>query len=184
MSFAATYDACVLHPAGVRDLLVRLGMSGLFRAHWSDRILDEMVASILARRPDLDASALQRTRDLMNRAVRDALTTGYEALIDSLELPDENDRHVLACAIRSGSQVIVTENTSDFPQAALEPYNIEAQTPDTFVLHLVELAPSTVAAILEAQAAALTDPPFTVSDVLDRLAHSGLPRSAAALRDR
>lgn len=115
MAFDATYDACVLHPAGLRDLLVRLATTGMFRAHWSADILDEMVRSILRRRPDLTEAQLARTRQLMCDAVPDCLTTGYEELIDGLHLPDPDDRHVLAAAIRSGSQVTVTENLSDFP---------------------------------------------------------------------
>ncbi len=182
MAFDATYDACVLHPAGLRDLLVRLATTGMFRAHWSDDILDEMVRSILRRRPDLAAAQLDRTRELMCNAVADCITTGYEELIDGLHLPDLDDRHVLAAAIRSGSQVIVTENVSDFPAELLQTYNIEAQTPDVFVLHLVDLSPTTVFGVLEAQAAALRNPPMTIDQLLDRLAQSGLPRTCAALR--
>jgi hypothetical protein len=96
VAFGATYDACVLHPAGLRDLLVRLATTGMFRAHWSTDILDEMVRSILRRRPDLTAAQLDRTRELMCNAVPDCLTTGYEELIDGLHLPDPDDRHVLA----------------------------------------------------------------------------------------
>ena len=173
MSFEATYDACVLHPAGLRDLLVRLAITGLFRAHWSADILDEMVRSILRRRPDLTSAQLERTRELMCDAVPDCVTTGYEALIDGIELPDPDDRHVLAAAIRSGSQVIVTENTADFPADVLDRYDIEAQTPDAFVLHLIDLSPTTVFSVIDAQAAALRDPPFTVDQLLDRLASSG-----------
>lgn len=184
MAFDATYDACVLHPAGLRDLLIRLAMTGMFRAHWSTGILDEMVHSILRRRPDLTAGQLDRTRELMCKALPDSLTTGYEDLIDGLDLPDPNDRHVLAAAIRSGSQVIVTENVADFPAAVLQTYNIEAQTPDVFVLHLIDLSPATVSGVLEAQATALTNPPMTVDALLNRLAQSGLPRSVAALRTR
>ena len=182
MAFGATYDACVLYPAGLRDLLIRLAQTGLFRARWTDDILDEMVRSILDDRPDLKPEQLDRTRTLMCDAVADCLTTGYESLIDGLDLPDPNDRHVLTAAIRAGSGVIVTENIKDFPAAALEPYNIEAQTPDLFVLHLIELSPSTVRSVVQAQAGALKDPKMTVGEVLDHLARSGLPRSAAALR--
>lgn len=182
MSFDATYDACVLHPAGLRDLLVRLAITGLFRDHWSADILDEMVRSILRRRPDLTSAQLERTRELMCDAVPDCVTTGYEALIDGIELPDPDDRHVLAAAIRSGSQVIVTENTADFPAEVLDRYDIGAQTPDAFVLHLIDLSPTTVFSVIDAQAAALRDPPFTVDQLLDRLASSGLPRSVATLR--
>jgi len=182
MSFTATYDACVLHPAGLRDLLVRLAGTGLFRAKWSNDILDEMVASVLRRHPDLDPTELERTRKLMCSAVPDCLTTGYTSLIEALDLPDLGDRHVLAAAIRSGSQVIVTENTRDFPAGVLETYDMEAQTPDVFVLHLIDLSPTTVARVVDEQVQALVRPPLNRSEVLDRLARSGLRRSVAELR--
>lgn len=184
MAFTATYDACILHPAGIRDLLVRLAMTGLFRAVWSDQILDEMVRSILRTRPDLTSAQLDRTRQLMCDAVPDCLVSGHESLIDALELPDPDDRHVLAAAIQSDSQVIVTENLKDFPSDALSPYGVEAQSPDLFVLHLIDLSPTTVAATIERQAAALKNPALTVAELLDRLADSGLSRSVAALRQR
>lgn len=182
MAFTATYDACVLHPAGLRDLLVRLGMTGLYRAVWSDLILDEMVRSILRRRDDLTVDQLDRTRELMCAAVPDCLVTGYEDLIEGLDLPDQDDRHVLAAAIRSGSQVIVTENISDFPSSTLGRYGVEAQTPDVFVLHLIDLSPAIVAGVVEGQAAALKSPPMSRAEVLDHLSSSGLSRSVAALR--
>lgn len=184
MAFDATYDACVLHPAGLRDLLVRLAMTGMFRAHWSSDILDEMVRSILRRRPDLTAAQLDRTRELMCNAVPDSVTTGYEELIDGFHLPDPDDCHVLAAALRSGSQVIVTENIGDFPAQVLQTYNIEAQTPDVFVLHLIDLSPTTVSSVIDAQASALRNPPITRDELLDRLTQSGLPRSVAELRSR
>jgi hypothetical protein len=109
-------------------------------------------------------------------AVPDCFTTGYGELIDGLHLRDPDDRHVLAAAIRSGSQV------SDFPAHVLQTYNIEAQTPDVFLLHLVDLSPRTVFRVLEAQASALRNPPMDIDELLDRLAHSGLPRTVAALR--
>jgi predicted nucleic acid-binding protein len=184
VAFDATYDACVLHPAGLRDLLIRLANTGVFRAHWSDDILDEMVRSILRRRPDLTEAQLARTRQLMCDAVPDCLTTGYDDLIEGLHLPDPADRHVLAAAIRSGSQVIVTENIRDFPAHVLQTYNIEAQTPDAFLLHVVDLSPRAVFGAVQAQASALRNPPVTIDELLDHLAQSGLPRSIAALRAR
>lgn len=137
VAFTALYDADVLHSPGLRDLLVRLGQAGLFRARWSEQILDEMIDSIIRRRADLDAGRLARTRRLMCEAVPDCLVTGYETLIDGLSLPDPDDRHVLAAAIRCSAQVIVTSNLDDFPAEALEPFNIEAQGPDQFVLDVV-----------------------------------------------
>ena len=88
-----------------------------------------------------------------------------------------------ATAIRSGSQVVVTENIEDFPCATLGTYNIEAQTPDIFVLYLIELSPTIVSNVVQSQATAHKNPHMSVSDVPDRLARSGLPRSVAALRE-
>jgi hypothetical protein len=182
VAFTALYDANVLHPAGLRDLLIRLARTGLFRGRWTEQILDEMVASILRRRPDLDASRLARTRELMCEAVPDGLVTGYERLIDALTLPDPDDRHVLAAAIRCHAQVIVTANLTDFPANVLEPFTIEAQSPDQFVLGLVDLAPARVAAVVQQQSAALRNPARTVEELLDDLSANGLPRAVAELR--
>lgn len=113
MAFVVVYDACVLYPAPLRDLLIRLARTGLFRARWTEQILDECFRNLLANRTDLRAEQLNRTRELMVRAVPDCLVTAYEPLIDGLELPDADDRHVLAAAIRSAAQSIVTANLKD-----------------------------------------------------------------------
>jgi PIN domain len=111
-NFVAVFDACVLYPASVRDLLLRLALTDLFRARWTDRIQDEWIGAVLKQRQDLTRSQLGRTRDLMNRAVPDCLVTSYESLIDGLHLPDPNDRHVLAAAIRCQAGVIVSKRHS------------------------------------------------------------------------
>ena len=77
--FTVVYDACVLYPAPLHDLLIRLALRDLFRARWTDEILDEMQRAILERRPELSAQ-IERTRELMNAHVRDAVVTGYQPL--------------------------------------------------------------------------------------------------------
>lgn len=99
-SFTVVFDACVLYPAPLRDFLMHLALTDLFRAKWTDEIHNEWIRSVLKNRPDLTEERLQRTRTLMDSHVRDCLVCGYESLISSLALPDENDRHVLAAAIR------------------------------------------------------------------------------------
>jgi predicted nucleic acid-binding protein len=120
MAFTALYDACVLYPAPLRDLLMQLALSGRFRAKWTNAIHDEWIRSLLRERPDLKPEQLERTRTLMNAHVRDCLVGNYESLISSLSLPDPDDRHVLAAAIRARADVIVTFNLKDFPAEALE----------------------------------------------------------------
>jgi hypothetical protein len=182
VAFTVVYDACVLHPAPLRDLLLRLAETRVVHAKWTDEILDETFASILERRPDLDPERLKRTRKSMCEAIEDCLVTGYEGLLDRIELPDADDRHVVAAAIRCGAQAIVTANLADFPKAALEPLEMEALHPDIFVLDLIDLAPGLVLEAIQDQAAGLKNPPKDVDDVLDALERCGLVRSVAELR--
>lgn len=153
------------------------------RARGSEAILDECFRNILEQRPDLKPESLDRTRELMKQAVPDCMVTGFEPLIEGLSLPDPDDRHVLAAAIRVGAQAIVTFNLSDFPEEKLARYNIEAQHPDDFVLHTIDLAPGLVTKVVSEQAGALKNPPRTVGELLDTLRSQGLIRSVAKLRE-
>ena len=171
----------MLYPAPLRDLLVRLALTGLFRAKWSARIHEEWIRSVLKNRPDLTEEQLRRTCDLMNRAVPDCLVTGHEGLIEQLQLPDADDRHVLAAAIRSQAGVIVTFNLKDFPSDALAPYNVEAQHPDEFISHQFDLSPAAVAAAVRDQRLALKNPPRSARELLDILLSTGLATSVASL---
>ncbi|MDX2088300.1 MAG: PIN domain-containing protein [Kofleriaceae bacterium] len=184
MAFAVVLDACVLHPPSLRDFFIRIAQTDLVRARWSERILDECFRSILRVRPKLNPEALQRTRDRMNGAVRDVLVAGYEGLETAVTLPDPDDRHVVAAAIKSGAQAIVTFNLKDFPASALSPWNIEAKHPDEFVLDLLDLDADVVADVVRTQVAALRSPPRSVDELLGTLRANGLPRAVEALRER
>jgi len=118
----------------------------------------------------------------MNKAVRDCLVTGYEPLIESLRLPDPNDRHVLAAAIKSSAQVIVTTNLRHFPEAELRRWNIEAKSPDDFVLDQINIDARIVYSCVREIANSRRNPPDTVNDVLAELERAGLVQSVAALR--
>ncbi len=120
----AVYDANVLYSAVHRDLLMFLALSRSFQACWSDEIHEEWMRSLLCNEPGLSRERLERTRRMMDEHVDDCLVEGYESLIDTLDLPDPNDRHVLAAAIHAGAKIIVTFNLGDFPKSALAPYGI------------------------------------------------------------
>src|SRR5271166_4581634 len=109
--------------APLRDLLMRLALTDLFQARWTDRIHDEWTRSVLGNRPDITPESLARCRQLMDEHVPDCLVTGYEALISTLSLPDPDDRHVLAAAVHAGAGYIVTFNLDDFPASVLEQFN-------------------------------------------------------------
>jgi predicted nucleic acid-binding protein len=156
-------------------------LTDLFRARWTDQIHAEWIRNLLAQRPDLKPDQLERTRNLMNSHVRGCLVTGYEALIDGLSLPDPDDRHVLAAAIRTRASVIVTFNLEDFPTAALEPFGIEAQHPDEFITHLIDLNPGAVCGAVKRQRANLKYPALSVATFLDSLERQRLPETVRRL---
>lgn len=176
--YTALYDACVLYPAPLRDLLMQLALTDLFRAKWTDEIHEEWIRNLLANRTDLKREQLERTRVLMNTGIRDALVTGYAKLIPALELPDPDDRHVLAAAIRGRCDVIVTYNLADFPAETLAEYDIEAQHPDEFIGHLCTLRPDAVCWAAKQCRARLKNPAINAEDYLLKLAGQRLPDTA------
>lgn len=177
------YDACVLYPSPVRDLLIRLAIEELVVARWSDAILDEVFRNLAADRPDLDRSRLAVTRARMNAAVLDVVVpSNAETLERVTGLPDPDDRHVVATAIDAGASVVVTFNVRDFPAAVLEPIGVSALHPDDFVGDLFTEHPDALTHVIRSQAADLRNPPRTVGDVLDALERCGLPRLATAVR--
>ena len=181
MRFVVIYDACVLYPAPLRDLLIRLAMTDLFAARWTDQIQDEWSRSVLKNRPEL-SDKLPRTIELMNKAVPDVVVTGYESLIEGLSLPDPDDRHVLAAAIQSGAQLIVTFNLKDFPDSVLSGFGIEAVHPDDFVTQQFDLNEGKILAAVEKHRQSLRKPPKPVGEYLDTLAALGLVVTAERLR--
>src|SRR3989338_10454580 len=129
------YDACLFYSAPLRDFLVRLALTKTISVKWSDTIHEEWIRNLIKKRTDLNREALERTRNALNNAIPDALIpeARYKNLIPSVNLPDLNDRHVLAAAIVSKVDVILTFNLKDFPEAILGTYDMEAVHPDEFI---------------------------------------------------
>jgi hypothetical protein len=178
----AVLDANILYFAPLRDLCIRLAQAGLVRAQWTEEIHEEWVRSLIRDKPHLLLERLSRTRKLINEAVRDCLVSGYEHLIPSLTLPDADDRHVLAAAIRGRAEVIVTYNLRHFPQEALTRFDIEAVHPDDFVADLFELAPGPVCAAVREQRLSLHNPPRSADQLLRTFEGLGLTQTVARLR--
>ncbi|MVM39209.1 PIN domain-containing protein [Spirosoma sp. HMF3257] len=177
----ALLDACVLYPAPIRDLLLHLADAGLYMPKWTDRIHEEWTRNLLLNRPDLTVAQLLRTTKAMNGAFPDATVHYYEALINGINLPDLDDRHILAAAIRGQAHIIVTANLKDFPNDYLSQYDVEAQHPDDFITYLLELNPEVVIQAFHAQVANLKNPPKTDQEVIQTLGKAGLAITARRL---
>ena len=182
MAFTALLDANVLYPAPLRDLLLQLTTAKVFRARWTSAIHKEWIRAATANRPDIDPAKWTLLRNLMNAHAEDCLVTGYEPLIEVVTLPDPNDRHVMAAAIKGRADVIVTFNLKDYPAHVLETYDLEAQHPDVFVRHLIDLSPSAVVAAARTVRARLKNPPRAIGEYLQTLERQGLVSTVSELR--
>lgn len=180
--FTVVYDACVLYSQTLRDLLMRLALTDLFRARWTRRIHDEWTCNLIAKRPDLAPSRIYRVRDLMDAHVRDALVEDYEHLIPAIALPDPNDAHVVAAAVQCRAELIVTFNQKDFPPDALRNYNVVAQHPDDFIADLFDLNQAKVLEAMAAHRQSLKNPPKSVDEYLTALLGLGLTQSVSVVR--
>jgi predicted nucleic acid-binding protein len=184
-SFSVILDACVLVPITLCDTLLKLAEQRMYRPLWSDEILAEternaarfIAANGSSTEAALAAAKYRRTQ--MEQAFPEASIQGYESLVSCMK-NQQDDRHVLAAAVLGHAQVIVTNNTRDFPLSALEPYQIERKTADEFLIDLLGFDPQMVVDAIKDMAAQKTRPPVTNMDMLKRIAKSA-PNFAASV---
>lgn len=175
-------DACVLYPAPLRDLFMRLAIHGMIQAKWSEKIHEEWMTAVLRERVDLTREKLQRTRELMDKHAQGSLVSDYERHMARLTLPDVDDRHVLATAIEWEADAIVTWNLADFPKSVLGSHCVEVWTPDNLVMNLLAENQDLVIQIMREHRASLKNPPKSADDYLDTLAQQRLVRTVVAVR--
>jgi hypothetical protein len=173
----ALLDACVLYPAPIRDFLLHIAHLDGFQPKWSLTIHDEWIRNLLLNRPDLHERQLRRTVDEMNRAFPDANVDRFERLLPVISLPDVDDRHVAAAAMKCRADVIVTFNLKDFPDSHLSSYLLRAQHPDHFILDLIDTDPERVFSAFLGQVNSLRNPPKTQQQVIATLMKCGLEQT-------
>ncbi|MDP2189167.1 MAG: PIN domain-containing protein [Sphingobacteriaceae bacterium] len=181
-NFIAVLDACVLYPAPVRDLLLSLADVGLYKPKWTAEIQEEWSRNLLLNRADLKKEQLEATKHAMNMAFPDANVERYEGLISGITLPDPHDRHVVAAAIRSKADVIVTFNLKDFPKAIEAEFDIEILHPDVFLTNLHDLHPEKSKEAFGKMVQRLVNPRKSQEAVLDTLSKSGLKEMVTKLK--
>jgi len=181
--YTAILDANVLYPNLLRDLLLSMASAGLYHARWTSQINDEWTRNLVANKPEV-APKIALLLELVNQAVPDCLVENYASLIDSLVLPDPDDRHVLAAAIAGHADAIVTINLNDFPEEVLAQHGIEAQHPDDFVMNQLELRPFEALEVIKRVRARMRNPARSSADLIQMLEKNALPQTAQYLKSR
>jgi predicted nucleic acid-binding protein len=179
MALVAVLDANVLWPQYLRDVLIRAAGFDLYRAVWTEQILEEVRRSVI-RRGHVPPEQIERALRFMQENCAQFMVDGYEDLIPAMT-NDPKDRHVLAAAVHARADTIVTSNTKDFPPQSREKYGIELHTPDEFLLELWITSPGGVARMMVNWAAGLNMPPYSARDLVGERVSNQAPKFAEAV---
>ncbi|HEX8357846.1 MAG TPA: PIN domain-containing protein [Segetibacter sp.] len=174
--FTAVLDTNVVYPLISRDLLLWFAHYDLYTPKWSVHIFDEW-RDVMMRKGVTELEAEKRVGKA-NLAFPDALVQNYEGLIGHLTLPDKKDCHVLAAAIKTNANIIVTNNIKDFPEAYLQSFSLKATTTDDFLTDIIDLNPTEAVSAFREMVLNKKNPPLDEYQVLSQLRNIGLHNSA------
>lgn len=179
--FTAVLDTNVIYPVISRDLLFWFAYHDLYIPKWSRHIFDEWKEVMI--RKGVSEPEAERRAGKANLAFPDALVQNYEGLIANLTLPDEKDRHVLAAAIKTNANIIVTNNIKDFPEEYLQSFSLKAMTADDFLTDIIDLNPEQAVAAFREMVVNKKNPHLDEYQVLNQLRNIGLNNAANYLHD-
>jgi hypothetical protein len=178
----AVYDACILYPFHLRNIVVQAGVDRLVHARWTDEIHDEWMRNLVANAPGLSVQRLAATKQLMTIALPDAMVDGYAKHIETISLPDPDDRHVVAAAIEAEATHILTWNLRHFPARILKAHGLVRQTPDAFLADLYDQVPQLLLASLANARRNLSKSGLSAEEFLNVLRAQRLTQLAKRLR--
>lgn len=176
VKFTAVLDANVIYPVIIRDILFWFAYYELYTPKWSGQVFDEW-ATVMRRKGVSDDEVNKRVH-VANKAFPDALVANYKGLMENLKLPDPNDCHVLAAAIKVNANVIVTNNLKDFPSAYLHSFGLKAKAADDFLTDIIDLDHDKAVSAFKEMVLSKRKPEVDEYQVLDMLRNSGLSATA------
>jgi len=135
--FTCVLDTNIIIPIEIRDLLFWFAHDDLYTPKWSKHIFDEW--EDVMRRKNIKEDEIKKRIGWASLAFPDAMVENYEVLIGGLTLPDEKDRHVLAAAIKTNANIIITNNLKDFPAEYLAKFGLLAKSADDFLTDTIDL---------------------------------------------
>lgn len=174
--FIAVLDTNVIYPVIIRDLLFWFAYYDLYTPKWSDHIFDEWKK--VMKEKDVSEEEAGKRIEKANLAFPDALVQNYKGLINHLELPDEDDRHVLAAAIKTNANLIVTNNVKHFPKAYLQSFSLNAKSADDFLTDIIDLNQEQAIAAFKEMVLNKKNPKQDEFEVLNQLRNAGLKDTA------
>ncbi len=180
--YTAILDTNVIFPIEIRDMLFWFAHYDIYTPKWSKQIFDEWKS--VMRKKGVDEREIAKRINNANLAFPDALVSKYEELIKAINLPDEDDRHVVAAAMKTNANVIVTKNLKHFPLDYLSTLSLYAQSPDDFLTDMIDLNPDKATAAFKEMVLNRTNPDLDEFEVLNVLRNNGLQDTANYLHSQ
>ena len=180
--FIGVLDTNIIYPIEIRDLLFWFAHFDLYTPKWSDHIFDEWIA--VMKRKNVSETEIKKRVEKANLAFPDAKVTNYSGLIETLTLPDKKDRHILAAAIKTNANIIVTNNIKDFPKDYLSSFGLTAKLADDFLTDLIDLNPERAVEAFKQMVLYRRKPDLNAYQVLDILRNRGLKATADYLHSQ
>lgn len=174
--FTCVLDTNVIIPIEIRDLLFWFAHEDLYTPKWSKHIFDEWEE--VMRRKNVSEEEIKKRIGWAKLAFPDAMVENYEVLIEGLTLPDEKDRHVLAAAIKTNANIIVTNNLKDFPEDYLSTFGLSAKNGDDFLTETIDLNQKVAVNSFRKLVLNRLNPDLGEYEVLDCLRRNGLNDTA------
>lgn len=177
-------DANVLVSTWATDVLLTLAEQGQFEPYWSSSVLAEADAALLR---------MGRPEKWVRKYLDEICKAFYYAEVEvevngtdlvGIELPDPNDRHVVAGAKAAKCTEVVTYNLKDFPEAALAPHGMRAIHPDALLMELAEAGPERVMVAMRQLVATKRHPPRSMAEEIAGLRANMLKRYADFVEKR
>lgn len=175
-NFKAVLDANVIYPVVIRDLLLWFAAGDLYTPLWGTTIFKEWEK--VMRQKGATESQIRNRINIVNKAFPYALVKNYSFLIDTLSLPDPDDRHVLATAIKASADVIVTNNLKDFPEEYLRSFDIEVKSADEFATDIIDLNQKIALEYFMKMVSHKNKPALDESETLETLRNNGMINAA------
>lgn len=174
--FTCVLDTNVIYPIETRDLLLWFAHFDLYTPKWSLHIFEEWEE--VMRRKGVSSDEIIKRTSTVNKAFPDAFVENYTPLISSLTLPDEKDKHILAAAIKTNANIIVTNNLKHFPTEYLAQYGLSAKSADDFITDIIDLNHETAIKAFKTLVLYRRNPDLDEFQVLDRFRNCDLVNTA------
>lgn len=174
--FIVVLDTNVVFPIICRDILFWFAHYDLYTPKWSEHIFNEWERVMLKK--GIAPEEIKKRVEKANLAFPDALVKNYQGLIESLLLPDENDRHVLAAAIKTNANLIVSNNLKHFPEKNLQSFGLNIKSADDFLTDIIDLNQDVAVTAFREMVLNKKNPKMDEFEVLNQLRKAGLKTTA------